>query len=146
MEGGGCITLCHTYIPIPEPWVQMLLQIVRGPVLFLVMGDEVQEEVLHPASGIRQGDPLPLILFSLLTSLICFVLRPYGAVIWLYSDDALIRLVRPEDSLEGDLQRLLEEFTSFGDYSGPRLNLDKTRVLLKGLAVQPRAYVGFEVT
>ena len=49
--------------------------------LFLVGGDVVREEVLRPSSGIRHGDPLSPILFSLVTSQIIFVLRRYEATI-----------------------------------------------------------------
>ena len=133
------------YIRIPDSWVRVLLQILRGPVLFLVMGDAVREEVLPPASGIRQRDPLSPILFSLLTSLICFVLQPYRAAIWLYSDDALIRIVRPEESLVGDLRHLLDEFASFGEYTGLPLNLDKTKVLVQGLSVLNQTFAGLTV-
>ena len=97
------------------------------------MGGVVREHSLTRASGIRQGDQLSPIMFSLLTSVICFILRPYGAGIWLYSDDALIRLLRPGAVLETDLQSLLAEFEAFGEYTGLCLNLEKTRLLLQGL-------------
>ena len=121
------------FICIPTPWVCVLLQILRRPVLFLVMGGVVREHSLTPASGIRQGDPLSPILFSLLTSVICFILRPYGVDVWLYSDDAQVRLCRPGVGLEADLQSLLAEFAAFGEYTGLCLNLEKTRLLLQGL-------------
>ena len=121
------------FICIPTPWVCVLLQILRGPFLFLVMGGVVREHSLTPASGMRQGDPLSPILFSLLTSVICFILRPYGVDVWLYSDDALVRLCRPSAGLEADLQSLLAEFAAFGEYTGLCLNLEKTRLLVQGL-------------
>ena len=77
---------------IPDPWIRVLCQILRWPVLFVVGGDVVREEQLLPSSGIRQGDPLSPIFFSLLTSLIVFVLRHHGLEVWLYSDDALLRI------------------------------------------------------
>ena len=121
------------FICILTPWVCVLLQILRGPVLFLLMGGVVREHSLTPASGIRQGDPLSPILFSLLTSVICSILRPYGVDVWLYSDDALVRMCRPGAGLEADLQSLLAEFAVFGEYTGLCLNLEKTRLLLQGL-------------
>ena len=72
------------YIAIQGPWISVLLQILRGRVLFLVLWGVVREESLSRASGVHHGDPLSPILFSLLTSIICFVLRPYGVCVWLY--------------------------------------------------------------
>ena len=97
------------------------------------MGGVVREHSLTPASGIRQGDTLSPILFSLMTSVICFILRPYGVGIWLYSDDAPVWLLRPGAVLEVDLQSLLAEFEAFGEYTRLYLNLEKTRLLLQGL-------------
>ena len=121
------------FICILTLWVRVLLQILRGPVLFLVMGGVVREHSLTPASGIRQGDPPSSILFSLLTFVICFILRPYGVDVWLYSDDALVRLRRPGAGLEADLQSRLAEFAAFDEYTGLGLNLEKTRLLLQAL-------------
>ena len=67
------------------------------------MGGVVREHYLTPVSGIRKGDPLSPILFALLTSVIYFILRPYGVDLWTYSDDALVRLCRPGAGLEADL-------------------------------------------
>ena len=72
------MTALFRYIRILDPWIRVLCQILRGPVLFLVGGDVVREERLLPSSGIRQGDPLSPIFFSLLTSLIVLVLRRHG--------------------------------------------------------------------
>ena len=121
------------FICIPTPSIRVLLQILRGPVMFLVMGGVVREHSLTPASGIRQRDPLFPVLFSLLTSVICFTLRPYVVGVRLYFDDALVRLLRPGAVLEADLQSLLAEFAAFGEYTGHCLNLEKTRLLLQGL-------------
>ena len=64
------------YIHIPKPRVQVPCQVLRGAVHFLVGGDVERSQVLNPASGIRQGDPLSPILLSLVTSLIVYVLAP----------------------------------------------------------------------
>ena len=69
------------YISIPAPWITVLLHILRGPVLFLVIGGVVREHALTPASQLRQGDPLSPIWFCLLTPVIGFILRPYGVSI-----------------------------------------------------------------
>ena len=121
------------FICIPTPWICLLLQILRGPVLFLVMGGIVREHSLTPASGIRQGDPLSPMLFSLLTSVICFIPRHYGVDISLYSDDTLVQLLWPGTFLEANLQSLLAEFATFGEYTALCLNLEKTCLLLQGL-------------
>ena len=80
-----------------------------------------------------QGDPLSPMLFSLLTSVICFIPRHYGVDISLYSDDTLVQLLRPGTFLEANLQSLLAEFATFGEYTALCLNLEKTCLLLQGL-------------
>ena len=70
-----------TFIQFPPAWVHVLTQILQEPVLFLVGGGVVREEELRPSSGIRQGDPLSPIIFSLVTSLIIYVLRLYDATV-----------------------------------------------------------------
>ena len=109
----------------------MLCQISRGPVIFLVGGGGCcpQEELLRQ-SGICQGDPLSPIFFSLITSLIVFVLRQHGLEIWLYSDDALLCLACPWEELDARLHAVLHDFLEFGDFTGLRLNLGKTKALV----------------
>ena len=94
------------------------------------MGVVVREHSLPLASGRRQGDPLSSTFISLLTSVICFILRAYGVDVWLYSDDALVRLCRPGAGPEADRQSLLIEFAAFGEYTGLCLNPVETRLLL----------------
>ena len=93
----------------------MLGDILRGAVLFLVGGNVIEEVVLTPGLGICQGNPLSLILFSRLNSLIIYILKPFEAVVWLYSNDALLRFVCPSPfETEGPLASLREAFFKFG--------------------------------
>ena len=69
------------YIHLPVPCIGVPGQMLQGLMLFLVGGDVVREEVLRSASGIRHVDPLSLILFSLLTSLMVYVFCPLDAAV-----------------------------------------------------------------
>ena len=98
-------------------------QILCGPVPFLVGGDAVGEEELHPQSGIRQGDPLSPILFSLITSPVIYMMASLGATLWLYSEYALRCFPCASDEAEDRLHAVRAIFDEFGGYTCLRLNL-----------------------
>ena len=133
------------YIHIPDPWFRVLCQILSGPVLFLVGGDVVREEQLLPWSCIRQGDPLSPIFFSLLMSPVVFVLRRHGLEVWLYSDDALPRILCLWMVLAQTVQSVLDNFSEVGAFTSLRLNLRKTKALLQGVGLRLVQLSGIQV-
>ena len=139
------MTALFRYISITDPWIRVLCQILSGPVLFLVGGAVVREEQSLPSSSIRQGDPLSPIFFSLLTSVIVFVLRRHGFEVWLYSDDAMLRISCSWTILTQTVQSVLDDFSEFGAFTGLCLNLHKTKVLLQGVGPWPMRLSGIQV-
>ena len=120
-------------IKLPTYMINICLSVMQGDVLFLVGRRLVREVVSRPLSGIRQGDPFSPVIFVLVTSLLLFVKRRDDCLFWLYSDDTLIRVTGPPSELQARVAGVLELVREFGHWSGLRINVAKTEMMLKGV-------------
>ena len=129
----GLVEALLNFIQLPSFMVRICLSVMKGAIVFLVGRRLVREVELQPMSGIRQGDPLSPVIFVLLTSLLLFIKRRDDCTFWLYSDDTLIRVIGSQADLKGRVEGILEFIHSFGQWSGLRINMAKTELLLKGV-------------
>ena len=138
------MTNLFRYISIPDPWICVRCQILRGLVPFLVGGDVVKKEQLLPSYGTHQGDPLSPIFSSLLTSLISL----YCGAIALRCGCILMMRCCISCSWTAQtqmVQSVLDDFTEFGAFTGLRLNLHKTKALMQGVGPWPVQLLGIQV-
>ena len=73
------------------------------------------------------------------------MMAPLGAIIWLYSDDALPRFPCASDKAEDRLHAVRAVFDEFGEYTGLSLNLFKTKILMQGVGPWPSQLAGMSV-
>ena len=109
----------------PNPHHCLIMHLLQAPHLFSVGQGYVPDIRHHPAAGTRQGDPLSLALFSLVSSMIIHPIEPAcpSSVVLMYADDLIVFFLGA-----GDVSRLstvLRVVREFAEFSGLRINLRK---------------------
>ena len=109
------------------------MQLLTAELIIEVCGEVVPTAVVRPRSGVRQGDPLSLALFSALTlGLVYDGSRLHADVeILLYADDILLLFRGSGRRAVGNVEAVLYVLGIFGHYSGLTINRGKPYVLVK---------------
>ena len=116
---------------IPFLYIRLILHLLRAPYLYSVGKGYVPGVYHHPRAGTRQGDPLSPALFSLVASFVIFPLQDLGPVltVMMYADDLIIFFDgRANPQL---LKRVWEVVSQFGQFSGLKVNLNKTAAIVR---------------
>ena len=120
-------------IGLPGPYVSVLISGMSGPIMFCVgKGFEPSVE-FRPRLGIRKGDPLPPLLFNIVTIFLIYDFHRIKceSCIRFYADDILISLPGCSTAHVEDLRALLYVLNAFGYFSGLRVNYAKTFDVVK---------------
>ena len=116
---------------IPFLYIRLILHLLRAPYLYSVGKGYVPGVYHHPRAGTRHGDPLSPALFSLVASFVIFPLQDLGPVltVMMYADDLIIFFDgRANPQL---LQMVWEVVSRFGQFSGLKVNLNKTAAIVR---------------
>ena len=118
---------------IPQPYMKLVLHLLRAPYLYSVGKDYVLDLYHHPGVGTREGDPLFPALFSLLTSMVILPLRALSPkpTIMMYEDDLIIFIEREADSYL--LKSIWNVTQHFGHFSDLKMNLKRTSAIVRNL-------------
>ena len=116
---------------IPFLYIRLILHLLRAPYLYSVGKGYVPGVYHYPRAGTRQGDPLSPAMFSLVASFVIFPLQDLGPAltVMMYADDLIIFFDgRANPQL---LKRVWEVVSRFGQFSGLKVNLNKTAVIVR---------------
>ena len=116
---------------IPFFYIRLILHLLRAPHLYSVGKGYVPGVYHYPRAGTRQGDPLSPALFSLVASFVIFPLQDLGPAltVMMYADDLIIFFDgRANPQL---LKRVWEVVSRFGQFSGLKINLNKTAAIVR---------------
>ena len=116
---------------IPFLYIRLILHLLRAPYLYSVGKGYVPGVYHHPRAGTRQGDPLSPALFSLVASFVIFPLQDLGPVltVMMYADDLIIFFDGTANPQL--LKRVWEVVSRFGQFSGLKVNLNKTAAIVR---------------
>ena len=133
---------------IDQDYVALLMQLLTAELVIEVCGEVVPSAVVRPRSGVRQGDPLSLALFSAWTlALVYDVSRLHADVeTLLYADDIRLIFRGSGRRTVGDVEAVLYVLGIFGHYSGLTINRGKLYALVKTRSREcPTHIVGLQV-
>ena len=116
---------------IPFLYIRLILHLLRAPYLYSVGKGYVPGVYHYPRAGTRQGDPLSPALFSLVASFVIFTLQDLGPAltVMMYADDPIIFFDGKANPQL--LKRVWEVVSRFGQFSGLKINLNKTAAIVR---------------
>ena len=121
------------YLGLLEPYLRLIMSLVVSLILFCVGSGYVADVVLRPSLGPRQGDPLSPALFALLTTIVVYNLRQLNVnlQVLLYADDVLLHVPGTQSTVAGTMEVIMWRFLVCGRFSGLRVNVSKTKLVLR---------------
>ena len=122
------------HIALPIPLIALLMALFKAPFLFGVARGVVKDVLVHPHSGVKQGDPLSPAIFVMVSSVLVRKLQSLSPCIHIlfYADDLLIYIPLPPPTVSKLLTHIFEAIRVYGLFVGLRINLGKSAFLLKG--------------
>ena len=121
---------------IPFLYIRLILHLLHAPDLCPAGKGYVPGAYHHPRTGTRQGDSLSPALFSLVASFVIFPLQDLdpGLPVMMYADDLIIFLDgQANPPLLGKIWTVV---SCFGQFSGPKVNLNKTAAMVRNCGGQ----------
>ena len=138
------ITFEHAHVMfqlmgLPTGMIALMMQLLQALVSFCIQGIVIPDVTWIPRAGFTQGDPSSPALFVLLASVIIPILQTIhpGLCVRMYADDLVVYIACSDDEAEPFLEDILHALRTFGLHTWLRMNVSKSKVLLKGLSIPP---------